>query len=193
MKSCENEFKIVFQYKYHHWMFRNVFFLNFDKYRGLWVTVHHCAKRKKTSIICVANLHSLPWNTTSKAHKIRTTLKRRWIFKRASGNRCLHDAGKTRPPRKAAAAAAAAAAIPCQYLREQSQITEKEWILREDKMRTTILGWQTCRKHSFEILIFKYVYSDTTVDVTGKKREQRTGMLNVQYWERRSVQNHKIN
>ena len=84
MKSCENEFKIVFQYKYHHWIFRNVFLI-FDKYRGIWITVHHCAKRKKTSIICVANLHSLPWNTTSKAHKIRTVLKRRWIFKRASG------------------------------------------------------------------------------------------------------------
>ena len=175
MKSCENEFKIVFQYKYHHWIFRNVF-LKFDKYRGLWVTVHHCAKRKKTSIICVANLHSLPWKTTSKAHKIRTTLKRRWVFKRASGNRCLHDAGKTRPPRKAAAAAAAAAAIPCQHIREQSQITEQEWILREDTMRITILGWQTCRKHSFDILTFKYVYSDTTIDVTVKKREQRIGM-----------------
>ena len=87
--------------------------------RGLWITVHHCVRKKKTSIICVANLHSLPWNITSKAHKIRTALKRRWIFKRASGNRCLHDAGKTRPPRKAAAAAAVAAAILWQHIREQ--------------------------------------------------------------------------
>ena len=71
-------------------------------------------KRQRTSTMCVANLHSLPWKITSMVHKIRTTLKRRWIFKRASGNRCLHDAGKTRPPRKAAAAAAAAATIPCQ-------------------------------------------------------------------------------
>ena len=144
--------------------------------RGLWITVHHCAKRKKTSIICVANLHSLPWNITSKAHKIGTTLKRRWIFKRASGNRCLHDACKTRPPRKAAAAAAAAAAILCQYIRGQSPTTEKKRILREDRIRTTIPGWQTCRKHSFETLIFKYVYFDTMIDVTVKKREQRIGM-----------------
>ena len=42
--------------------------------RELWITVHHCAKKKRTSIICVANLHSLLWNITSKAHKIRTTL-----------------------------------------------------------------------------------------------------------------------
>ena len=114
--------------------------------RGLWITVHHCAKRKKTSIICVADLHSLPWNITSKAHKIRTTLKRRWIFKRASGDRCLHDAGKTRLPRKAAVAAAAAAATPRQYIRGQSPATEKKTILREERIWSKISGWQTCKK-----------------------------------------------
>ena len=146
-------------------------------YRGLWITVHHCAKRKKTSIICVANPTAYAWNIMSKAHMIQTTLKRRWIFKRASENRCLHDAGKTPASSKAAAAAAAAAAIPCQYIREQSQITEKERILREDKIRiTAIPGLQTCRKHSFETLIFKYVYIDTIIDVTVKKREQLIGM-----------------
>ena len=101
--------------------------------RGIWITVHHCAKRKRTSIICVSNLHSLPWNIPSKAHKIRTALKRRWIFKRASGNRCLHDAGKSRPSRKAAAAAAAAAAILCQHIRGQSPITEKKRVLQKRK------------------------------------------------------------
>ena len=111
--------------------------------RGLWVMVHHCAKRKNT----FANLPSQPWKSTSMVHKIRTTLKRRWIFKRASGNRCLHDAGKTWLPRKAAAAAAAAAAIPCQYIQEQSRITEKERILREDKIGTMIPGWRAWRTH----------------------------------------------
>ena len=43
---------------------------------GIWIAVHCCAKRKRTSVIFVANLHSLPWNITSKAHKIRTMLKR---------------------------------------------------------------------------------------------------------------------
>ena len=57
-----------------------------------------------------------------------------------------------------------------------------------------IPGWHTRRRHSlFEILIFKYVYFDTMIDVTVKKREQRIGMLYVQHWERRSVQNPKIN
>ena len=67
-------------------------------------------RKKKTSIICVSNLPSLPWNTTGKVQ-------------RASGNRCLHDADKTRPPRKAVAAAASATAILCQYIREQSPFT----------------------------------------------------------------------
>ena len=115
--------------------------------RESWITVHHCAKRKKKSIIFGANLHSLPWNITSKADKIRTTLKRRWVFKRASGNRCLHDAGKTQPPRKAAAAAAAAAAILCHYIRGQSPTTEKKWILWEDRIWTLTPGWQTWRRH----------------------------------------------
>ena len=50
-----------------------------------------------------------------------------------------------------------------------------------------IPGWQKCRKHSFETLIFKYVHFDTMIDVTAKKREQR--MLYFQYCERVSVQN----
>ena len=68
-----------------------------------------------------------------------------------------------------------------------------ERILREDKIRTTIPGLQTCRKHSFELLIFECVYFDTMIDVTVKKREQRSGMLYFQYQERESVQNPKIN
>ena len=132
-------------------------------------------KKKRASITCVANLHSRPWNITSKADKSRTTLKRRWIFKRASGNRCLHDAGQTRLPRKAAAAAAAAAASE-----NKVEKIEKERILREDKIRTTTPGWQTCRKHSFEILNFKCVHFDTMIDVTEKMREQRIGMFLLQ-------------
>ena len=90
--------------------------------RGIWITVYHCAKRKITSRICVSNLHSLPWDITSKAHKIRTTLKRRWIFKRASGNSCLHDAG------------------------EQSPTTEKKRIFQEDGIWTMIPEWHTWRR-----------------------------------------------
>ena len=134
--------------------------------RELWITVHCCAKRKKTLIICVANLHSLPWNITSMVHKIRTTLKRRWIFKRASGNHCLHDAGKTQPPRKAAAAAAAAA-ILCQYIRERSQIEKRTASSKGQNLDYD--SWMThVEKIYFETLIFKNVHFDTMIDVTVK-------------------------
>ena len=136
--------------------------------RGLWITVHHCARRKKTSIICVANLHSLPWNITSMAHKIRTTLKLRWIFKRASGIRCLHDGGKTRPPRKAAAEAAA---ILCQYTRGQSPTKEKKSAFERTEFGLWFLDDRR-GEDIFETLIFKYAYFDTMIDVIVKKREQ---------------------
>ena len=55
-------------------------------------------------------------------------------------------------------------------------------------------SWMTdVEKTFFETLIFKYVYFDTMIDVTMKKREQRIGMWYFQYWERRSVRNPKIN
>ena len=106
--------------------------MNFEK---SWVMDYGSSLREKEENF--DNLHSVPWNITSMAHKIRTTLKRRWIFKRASGNRCLHDAGKTRLPRKAAVAAAAAAAILCQYIQEQSRITEKISVFQ----KTTLGLW----------------------------------------------------
>ena len=146
MKSCENELKIIFQHKYHHWICRNVLseFWQIVDYELRLVVAR---KGRKLRLTVLRIFTSLPWNITSKAHKIRTTLKRRWIFKRASGNRCLHDAVKTWPRRKAAAAAAAAAAILCQYIRGQRPTTEKKRILREDRIWTTIPGWHTWRRH----------------------------------------------
>ena len=44
------------------------------------------------------------------------------------------------------------------------------------KITTALPGGQTCRKHPFKALIFKYVYFDTMIDVTVKKRGQRIGM-----------------
>ena len=52
-----------------------MFYVNSEN-RESWITVHHRAE-EETSIICVANYHSLPWKITSNAPKIRTTLKRR--------------------------------------------------------------------------------------------------------------------
>ena len=51
------------------------------------------------------------------------------------------------------------------YIRGQSPTTEKKRILREDRIWTIILGWQTWRRHSFETLTFQYVYLDTTMKV----------------------------
>ena len=116
--------------------------MNFDK---SWIMNYCSSLREQEENF--DNLCCEPWNVTSKVHKIRTTLKRRWIFKRASGNRCLHDAGKTWPPRKAAAAAAGAAAILCQYIRGQSPTTEKKRVLREGSIWTMISGWHTWRRH----------------------------------------------
>ena len=42
-------------------------------------------------------------------------------------------------------------------------------------------SWMRHVEKTFEILIFKYVSFDTMLDVTVKKREQRIGMLHVQY------------
>ena len=140
--------------------------------RELWITVHHCANKKKTSIICVANHHSLPWNITSMAYKIRTTLKRRWIFERASGNRCLLDAGKTRPPRKQQRRQ--------RQQQQQSCVNTPEDKVQLQKRKASSKGqnldtdsWMTyVKKILLETLIFKNVYFDTMIDVTVKKREQ---------------------
>ena len=110
-KSCENELKIILQHKQHHWIIRNVLY-EFWKNRELWIMVHHCAKKKKTSTICVANLDRLPWIITSMAHKISNNVETNNIETKMNlqgciGKHCLHDAGETRPPRKAAVAAAA--------------------------------------------------------------------------------------
>ena len=78
--------------------------------RGWWVTVHNCARRKRTSIMCASNLPSLPWKITSKVHKIRTTLKRRSNLPACLGKPLPPQSGKIPASSKAAAAAAATAA-----------------------------------------------------------------------------------
>ena len=106
------------------------------------ITVNNCAEGRELRW-CVFRIFQA-YRGESRARLIRfeqaeTKVKPSSVHRE---NLCLHDAGKPRLPRKAAAAAAA---ILCQFIREQSQITEKrtEW-------RTTIPGWQTCRQHSFE-------------------------------------------
>ena len=170
MKSYENEFKIILQY---HIEYFRMSHMNFDK---SWImnygsTVHHCAKRKTISIICVATLHSLPWNITSKAHKIRTTLKRRWIFN-------VH--------RETVAFTmwVSPGLLEMQQRRQQqSCFNTSEDKVQLQKRKASSRGqhldydsWMTyVEKILFETLIFKYVYFDTMTNITAKKREQRLG------------------
>ena len=190
MKSYENEFKKSSSSTSTIIEYSGMSYMNFDK---SWIMNYGSSLREKEE-----NFHNLCfessqlWNITSKAHKIRTTLKRRWIFKRASGKCCLHDAGKTQPPRKAAAAAAAAAAIPCQHIRGQSPTAEKIsafgrtefglWFLNdirgEDMKQNAHLQVRLLRHHDGR---------------HGEEaREQRIGRWYFQYWERGSLQNPKI-
>ena len=105
--------------------------------------VHHCAKKKKTSTICVSNLHSLPWNITSMAHKSSNNVETNNIETKMNlqaciGKRCLHDSGETLPPRKAAMAAAAAAAILCQNIQEQKIRVFQRTKFRTDSCMTNV-------------------------------------------------------
>ena len=122
-------------------------------------------------MMCVANLHSLPWNFTSKAHKIRTTLKRRWIFKRASGNCCLHDAGKSWPPQKQ------------QWRQQQSSVytSENEALSHKEKdpskgQNLDYDSWMTyLEKTFFKTLIFKYACFDTMISAQWRSESNVLG------------------
>ena len=131
--------------------------------RGWWVTVQHCARRKRASIFCASNHPTLPWNITSKVRKIRATLKRRSNLLACIGKPLPAQSGKIPASSKAAVAAAATTAAILHRLHPRKKsIWIKREIHREDRIWTTISGWQTCRRHSVDTLIFKYVWFDTT-------------------------------
>ena len=129
-------------------------------------------KEESFDNVCVSNLPSLPWNITSKVHKIRKNVETK--VKLSSVHRetvasTLRE--KPWPPRKAAAAAAAAAAILCPYIRERSPITQTERSFERTESGIQFLDVGGAEKRSFETLIFKYVYFDTMMNVQEKKRE----------------------
>ena len=75
-KIARKNSKIITRYKYHRWMLQsNAKWILIS--RGWWITVHNCARRKRTSIVRASNLPSLLWSITSKVQNIRTTLKHR--------------------------------------------------------------------------------------------------------------------
>ena len=145
--------KIFLQYKYHHWLIRNVL-IRILTNRELWITVHHCAKQKKTSIICVAIITAYRGISRVWLTRFEQRLKRRWIFERASGNHCLLDAGKTRPPRKQQ--------LRQRWQQQQSWVNtpedkvqlQKEKRLPKDRIWTMIPGRHTTRdSHLQECLL----------------------------------------
>ena len=149
--------------------YSRIFNMNSDK---SWIMNYGSSLREKEenfdNLCCESPQPTV--EITSMAHKIRTTLTRRWIFKRASGIRCLHDGCKTRPPLKAAAAASS---NPVSIHRGQSPTQEKKSAFE----RTEFGLWFLDDRRGgdiFETLIFKYAYFDT---MDRRHREEASAKL----------------
>ena len=189
MKSCENEFLIIFRTSTIIECSR-VSHMNSDT---SWIGVNNCAKRKRTSIMGVPNLPSLPWNITSLVHKIRKTLKRKSNLPACIGKPLPPRCGLNPASSKSSNGSSEGSSNPMSiHPRTMSHYINRK-ILREDRIWATIHGCQTCRKHSFETLIFKYVYLDTMMNRKEKNWEQPIGMFYFQYWEQNSKINWKEN
>ena len=130
--------------------------------------------------MCLSNLPSLPWNITGKVHKIRTTLRRRSNLPACFGKPVPPRCGVTTASSKSSNGGSGGSNPLSIHPRIKSIYIKKE-IPKEDRNWTTIVGCQTCRKHSFETLIFKFVWFDTMMNVKEKRREQCIGMSYFQY------------
>ena len=116
--------------------------------------------------MCVSNLPSLPWNITGKVRKIRRTLKRRSklssVLRETVASTMRENPGLLEKQQQR------------QRQQQQSYVNKsenkvhymKKEILREDRIWTTIPGYQKCKGHSFETLTFKYVWFDTMMNAT---------------------------
>ena len=141
-------------------------------HRELQFLVAH--EGRTTSIMWASNLPSLPWNITSKVHKIRTTLKRRSNLHACIGKPLPPRCGKIPASSKSSSGGSGGRSNPMSiHPRTKSTYVKKE-ILRKERIWTTTSGWLTCRKHSFGTLIFKYVWFDTMMNV---KREADGAIL----------------
>ena len=192
MKSCKNEFKIILQCKYHHWIFQSVLH-EFWQIVDYELRLHHCAEKEEN----FDNLCCESAQPTVENHEYGSQDSNN-VETKMNLHACI---GKPFPSRCGWNPASSKSSSGSRQRRQQQshvntsekvKLQKRKRILRADKIRTTIPGWRTSRKHSFEILLFKYVYSDTMIDVTVKQWEQRVVMLYFQYWKRRSVQNPKI-
>ena len=114
-----------------------------------------------------------------------TRFEQRWnegqTFRRASGNRCLHDAGKSRPLRKAAAAAAAAAAILLQYTRERNPFARRKRSFERTKVGLQFLDAR--RAENISLKPSSPSMSGSTPWWMWKRRGEISYFL---YWEEKS-------
>ena len=185
MKSCKNEFKIIENSRVSH--------MNSDtSWIMSWRSII-AQKEENFDNLCFES--SKP--TVEKSRVRRTRFEKRWneghTFHRASGIRCLHDAGKNPASSISRSGSSGGSSNPMSTHASTKSYYRNRKSLREVRIWAAILGCQTCRKHSFETLIFKYVYFDTMMNVKKKRREQRTGMSYFQCWEQNSKINRKEN
>ena len=98
---------------------------------------------------------SLPWNITSMVHKIRTTLKRRSNLPACIGKPLPPQSGIIPASLKSSSGGSGGSSNP-----SENEVHLYKEILREDRIWTAISGWQICRRHSVDTLIFKCVWFD---------------------------------
>ena len=123
----------------------------------------------RTSIKCVSNLPSLPWNITGKVHKIREA--------KVKPSSVLRE---TEASSKSGSGGSGGSSNPMSIHPRTKSIYIKKEITKEDSNWTTITGCHTCRKHSLKTLIFTYVWFDTMMNAKEKRREQHLGMSHFQ-------------
>ena len=171
-------------------LIRNVLF-EFWQVVSCRITVHHCAKKKKTLIICVMNFHSLPWNITSTTHKIRTTVETKMNLQTCIGKIVAFtmrvNPGLLEKQHRQQRQRQQQSYVNTSW--GQSLITEKIsafekteiWIVIPDVEK---ILFETSHRH-----VFLLRQHDK---LTAKKREQRFGRLYSQFCERRTCKIPKL-
>ena len=105
-----------------------------------------CKKRKRTSITCVSNLPSPPWNIMGKVHKIRETKVKRSSVLRETDASSKNGSGGS-----------GGGSNPMSIHLEAKSIYVKKEIPKEDRIWTKKPGCQKCKRGAFETRISKCV------------------------------------
>ena len=130
-------------------------------------TVHQCAKWKKTSIICVANLHGLSWDTTRVEHcwnedESSNVHRETGAFTMRVKPGLVEMQQRQQRRQQQSHVNTSENKVKLQKRKAPSKGQNQDWDSRMTRVEKTL----------FEILSFKYVYFDTMMDVTVEMREQ---------------------